>query len=45
VADKVEVRQNLEDLIVRDLLGPWDGESELIKGSPKSRYLVGMLQW
>ncbi len=43
MADKVEVRQNLEDLIVRDLLGPWDGESELIKGSPKSRYLVGML--
>jgi hypothetical protein len=43
VADKVEVRQNLENLIVRDLLGPWDGESELLKGSPKSRYLVGML--
>jgi hypothetical protein len=43
MADKVEVRQNLEDLIVRDLLGPWDGENEAIKGSPKSRYLVGML--
>lgn len=43
MADKVEVRQSLEDLIVRDLLGPWDGESEVIRNSPKSRYLVGML--
>ena len=43
MADKVEVRQDLEDLIVRDLLGPWNGENEFIKGSPKSRYLVGML--
>jgi hypothetical protein len=43
MASKVEIRQNLEELIVRDLLGPWDGESERIKSSPKSRYLVGML--
>jgi hypothetical protein len=43
MASKVEVRQDLEELIVRDLLGPWDGEDERIKASPKSRYLVGML--
>ena len=43
MANKVEVRQDLEELIVRDLLGPWDGENEVLKGSPKSRYLVGML--
>lgn len=43
MAKKVEIRQNLEDLITRDLLGPWDGENEITKSSPKSRYLVGML--
>jgi hypothetical protein len=43
MASKVEIRQDLEELIVRDLLGPWDGETEKIKSSPKSRYLVGML--
>jgi hypothetical protein len=43
MANKVEVRQDLENLIIRDLLGPWDGENEVLKGSPKSRYLVGML--
>lgn len=43
MASKVEIRQNLEELIVRDLLGPWDGETERIRSSPKSRYLVGML--
>lgn len=43
MASKVEIRENLEDLIVRDLLGPWDGEDESLKTSPKSRYLVGML--
>jgi len=43
VADKVKIREDLEALIIRDLLGPWDGVDEAIKGSPKSRYLVGML--
>ncbi|PRW65232.1 DISARM system helicase DrmA [Actinopolyspora mortivallis] len=40
------VRDGLQELIVRDLLGPWDGETEqLPDGSrgPRERYLVGML--
>lgn len=37
------VRDRLEEIIERDLLGPWDGpEEELIEG-PRSRYLVGII--
>ncbi len=43
MANLVEIRTELQDLIVRDLLGPWEGEDEKTKSSPKSRYLVGML--
>ncbi len=41
-----QVRDELGELIVRDLLGPWDGESEQFApnaGGPRERYLVGML--
>lgn len=40
-----EVREKLEDLLQRDLLGPWDGpEEELLAGtSPAERYLLGRL--
>lgn len=41
----VEVRDQLESLLERDLLGPWDGpEEELAPGtSPAERYLLGRL--
>ena len=44
-ATSFEVRAELEDLLERDLLGPWDGpEAELPPGtSPAERYLLGRL--
>jgi hypothetical protein len=45
-ATSYEVRDELEDLIRRDLLGPWDGEKEQFAPramGPRERYLVGML--
>ncbi|WP_329494229.1 DISARM system helicase DrmA [Kitasatospora herbaricolor] len=44
--DSYDVRSRLGTFICRDLLGPWDGETEeLPKASagPRDRYLVGML--
>ncbi|MGI5243258.1 DISARM system helicase DrmA [Dactylosporangium sp. CA-139066] len=41
-----QVRDELEDLVRRDLLGPWDGETEQFRPramGPRERYLVGML--
>lgn len=37
------VRNEYENLIKNDLLGPWQGPDEVILQAPKSRYLVGML--
>ena len=44
-ATSFEVRAELESLLERDLLGPWDGpEEELPPGdSPAERYLLGRL--
>ncbi|MGH3221077.1 MAG: DISARM system helicase DrmA [Streptosporangiaceae bacterium] len=44
-ATSFDVRAELEDLLERDLLGPWDGlEEELPPGSsPAERYLLGRL--
>ncbi len=44
-ATSYDVRAQLEDLLERDLLGPWDGpHEELLPGtSPAERYLVGRL--
>ena len=44
-ATSVQVRDELERLLVRDLLGPWDGpEAELPPRVPPSeRYLLGRL--
>jgi Helicase conserved C-terminal domain len=45
-ATSYRVRGELEELVRRDLLGPWGGETEeLPAGSPgpRERYLVGML--
>src|SRR5262245_33075425 len=45
-ASSYQVRDELEVLIRRDLLGPWDGDTEVFRpGSdgPRERYLVGML--
>ncbi|MFI7207747.1 DISARM system helicase DrmA [Micromonospora aurantiaca (nom. illeg.)] len=45
-ASSYQVRDELEDLIGRDLLGPWDGENEEFRPGamgPRERYLVGML--
>ena len=40
-----QVRDELEEIIRRDLLGPWDGEHEELRTSlgPSERYLVGRL--
>ncbi|SPT50061.1 DISARM system helicase DrmA [Actinomadura madurae] len=41
-----QVRDELEDLVRRDLLGPWGGPKEAFKPKamgPRERYLVGML--
>ena len=43
VATSVQVREELIDLIARDLLGPWDGPDETIVGTPRARYLAGAL--
>ena len=45
-ATSYQVRDEMEDLIGRDLLGPWDGEHEEFRAGamgPRERYLVGML--
>jgi hypothetical protein len=45
-ATSYQVRDELEELIGRDLLGPWDGEHEEFRPGamgPRERYLVGML--
>ena len=45
-ATSYELRDQLGDLISRDLLGPWDGEREQFRPraqGPRERYLVGML--
>ncbi|MGW1401194.1 DISARM system helicase DrmA [Streptomyces sp. NPDC002405] len=44
--DSYTVRDGLVTYIRRDLLGPWDGETETLPGGssgPRDRYLVGML--
>lgn len=44
--DSYAVRDGLVTYIRRDLLGPWDGESETlstVSSGPRDRYLVGML--
>lgn len=38
-----QVRDELVDLIARDLVGPWDGPTETIVGTPRNRYLAGAL--
>ncbi|MBN1172032.1 MAG: DISARM system helicase DrmA, partial [Micromonosporaceae bacterium] len=45
-ASSCEVRDALQGLVVRDLLGPWDGPAEEFGPramGPRERYLVGML--
>jgi hypothetical protein len=45
-ASSYQVRDELEELIRRDLLGPWDGDREEFRPGamgPRERYLVGML--
>src|SRR5689334_11048283 len=45
-ATSYEVRDQLQHLVERDLLGPWDGEEERFAPGargPRDRYLVGML--
>jgi hypothetical protein len=46
VASSYQVRDELAELIERDLLGPWDGELEVLpprSAGPGERYLVGRL--
>jgi hypothetical protein len=45
-ASSYQVRDELVDLVERDLLGPWDGELEVLaprSAGPGERYLVGRL--
>jgi hypothetical protein len=45
-ATSAQVRDQLQDLVARDLLGPWDGPAEQFaprSAGPRDRYLVGML--
>lgn len=45
-ATSYQVRDEFQELVERDLLGPWDGEAEAFKPramGPRERYLVGML--
>ena len=45
-ATSYQVRDELQELIRRDLLGPWDGEREVFPPAvmgPRERYLVGMI--
>jgi len=45
-ATSYQVRDELQRLIERDLLGPWDGDTERLPPrsmGPRERYLVGML--
>ncbi|TVT56351.1 helicase [Amycolatopsis rhizosphaerae] len=45
-ATSYQVRGELEDLVRRDLLGPWDGDTEEFPpnaAGPRDRYLVGAL--
>lgn len=45
-ATSYQVRDELQALIERDLLGPWDGPTEVLPRNstgPRDRYLVGML--
>lgn len=45
-AGSFEVRDEFQDLVERDLLGPWDGDAEKFRPramGPRERYLVGML--
>jgi hypothetical protein len=45
-ATSYQVRDELQELIERDLLGPWDGEDEVLpprSQGPGERYLVGRL--
>ena len=37
------VRNEFEQIIKNDLLGPWQGKDEVILQAPKSRSVVGML--
>lgn len=41
----IEVREQLEEIIERDLLGPWGGPAEELPSNqgPRSRYLIGMI--
>src|SRR3712207_3118834 len=42
-ATSAEVRDELIDLLQRDLMGPWGELDETISGTPRGRYLVGVL--
>ena len=42
--EPARLRDQLEDLVVRQLLGPWDGPAEVLdEATVRGRYLVGML--
>lgn len=38
-----QVRDEILDLLSRDLVGPWGGTDETILGTPRARYLAGTL--
>lgn len=42
-ATSAQVRDELIDLLQRDLIGPWNEPDETVNGTPRARYLVGAL--
>lgn len=42
-ATSAHVRDELIDLLQRDLIGPWGEPDETVNGTPRARYLVGAL--
>src|SRR3954465_9437101 len=38
-----DVRAELHQLLVADLVGPWGGPPETVVGNPRGRYLAGAL--
>lgn len=43
MTSSADVRNQLQALLERDLVGPWGGEIEVLTSSPRNRYLVGLL--
>jgi len=43
MTDAIEIRHDLANFLHRDLIGPADGEKEVLEDTPRIRYLAGVL--